>query len=295
MTRAGVRAGVSAGLSWLLLMPPAGAHQPVMDMAPRWKRGWGFEVRHEWRRSEKLKDGDASVENPLGRERRVNATWLEGVYAFVPEFRLTAKIPWIDQRRTIDRNSQAVEQSGRGWGDLVLGAPMKHLIVGPGTLADLALTPSLRVPTGDTSDAFPIGDGSTDFGLSLTYKRDIPWFYQYYDLFYWANGRGKKDLNVNRDGDEVGLDINWGVLPYHNNAANTGVWMMLDLQGRYQDRGSDADGTTGGLRFSAGPMVMFYKDNLMLHLQYTVPVYEQYNGSQVTYGHEVTAGIGVAF
>ncbi len=271
------------------------AHQPVMDMAPRWKRGWGAEIRNEYRGSDGVKDGDAKVDNPLGRDRWVNTTWIEGVYAFVPQVRLTAKIPWVRQRRVIVRNGAAVRQSGSGFGDLILGAPLKRLIVGPGTLADVTLTPSLRVPTGDTSDDFPVGDGSTDFGLSLTYKRDIAWFYQYYDLFYWANGRGKKSLNTNKDGDEIGFDMNLGLLPYHDMRTNTGVWVMWDLQARYQDRGVDADGTTGTIRLSTGPMVMWYKDNLMLHVQYTVPAYEWFNGSQVSYGQEVTVGMGITF
>jgi hypothetical protein len=290
-------AWLMAAFSLCIALDPAGtrAHQPVMDMAPRWKRGWGVEVRHEARRSDRVKDGDSSAANPLGREQRVNTTWVEGVYAFVPEFRLTAKIPWVDQRRTIARNGTAVKQSGTGLGDVILGAPIKKLLVGPGTLADLAFTPSIRLPTGDTDDGFPAGDGSVDGGVSLTYKRDISWFYQYYDVYYWANGRGKKHINADRDGDEVGFDINLGVLPYHNMESNTGIWLMWDVQARYQDRGSDADGATGGVRMSMGPMIMWYRDNLMLHAQYTVPAYEKYNGSQVAYGHELTLGAGITF
>ena len=58
------------------------AHQPVMDMAPRWEDGWGFQVRNEHRFSDELLSGDSEVSNPQGRERRVNTTWLEGVYTF---------------------------------------------------------------------------------------------------------------------------------------------------------------------------------------------------------------------
>ncbi len=284
---------IGASLIWNPAALPA--HQPVMDMAPRWKRGWGVEIHHGWRQSDELKDGDSDVDNPLGREHRANMTWINAVYAPIVEARVTAKIPLIDQSRTIERHGQAVKQSGSGLGDIVLGAPLKKLMVGPGTLADLTFTPSVRLPTGDTSDDFPTGDGSTDVGASLTYKRDISWFYQYYDVFYWANSRGKKGPNISKDGDELGVDINWGILPYHDTARNTGVWLMWEIQGRYQDRGIDADGTTGGVRVSTGPIVMWYKDNLMLHVQYSVPAYEKFNGSQVSHGHELVAGIGIAF
>jgi hypothetical protein len=50
------------------------AHQPVMDMAPRWKGGYGFQVRQELRFSDTLLDGASEIDNPLGRKRRVNTT-----------------------------------------------------------------------------------------------------------------------------------------------------------------------------------------------------------------------------
>jgi len=53
-----------------------------MDMAPRWEGGFGFQVRNEYRSSDKLLSGDDDVSNPQGRERTVNTTWLEGVYTF---------------------------------------------------------------------------------------------------------------------------------------------------------------------------------------------------------------------
>ena len=32
---------------YLILIGVAFAHQPVMDMAPRWSGGYGFQIRHE--------------------------------------------------------------------------------------------------------------------------------------------------------------------------------------------------------------------------------------------------------
>jgi hypothetical protein len=82
---------------------PGAAHQPVMDMAPRWQGGWGFQLRNEHRSSNELRRGDSAVPNPLGRKRQVNTTWLEGVYTFRRELRLTAKIPWVGRREKAPR------------------------------------------------------------------------------------------------------------------------------------------------------------------------------------------------
>ena len=56
----------------LSLSFPVWAHQPVMDMAPRWEDGWGFQLRHEYRWSDDLMKGDSDVSNPSGRKRRIH-------------------------------------------------------------------------------------------------------------------------------------------------------------------------------------------------------------------------------
>ena len=44
----------------LVLMRVALGHQPVMDMAPRWAGGGGFQFRYETLGSNKLLDGEYS-------------------------------------------------------------------------------------------------------------------------------------------------------------------------------------------------------------------------------------------
>ena len=46
------------------------AHQPIMDMAPRWNNGYGVQTRVEHANSE-------------------STTWVEGVYTFKPSVRIT--------------------------------------------------------------------------------------------------------------------------------------------------------------------------------------------------------------
>ena len=53
------------------------AHQPVMDMAPRWNGGYGAQTR-------------------ITHANNTTTTWLEGVYTFKPALRMTLKVPYSD-------------------------------------------------------------------------------------------------------------------------------------------------------------------------------------------------------
>lgn len=280
------------GLTALGLSAPVWAHQPVMDMAPRWEDGYGFQIRHEWRASDTLLDGDSEVENPFGRKKRVNTTWLEGIYTFKREVRLSLKVPWVDQSRTVVQNGVPVRQTGSGLGDIIIGVPLKSYTNLADVTWNIAFTPSLRLPTGSTAADFPVGDGSTDFGYSFSYSHEAAGLYQYYDLFGWVNTRGKKGI---AQGDEVGLDVNLGLHPYHDNLTNSGVFVMGDASARYEDVGVDAGGTTGGTRVSVGPVLVLYRQGTMFRAEFKVPAYEKLKGTQVSRGPEVNVGIGFVF
>ena len=268
------------------------AHQPVMDMAPRWEGGWGLQVRNEHRFSDELLSADSEVSNPDGRERRVNTTWLEGVYTFSLWLRLTAKIPWLEQSRVSILNGTPVRQTGSGIGDSILGLQLKHFYNRESSTGNLGLTPSIRFPTGSTSDSFPVGDGSWDVGVSASFSTETVYFYQFYELFYWHNTEGDRGIDP---GDEVGLDVNIGIHPYHNNGRNLGIFVMGDLSARYQGRGNDTVGTTGGKRISLGPILVGYWNNIMLRAQAKFPVYESVWETQVARGIEFDIGLGIAF
>lgn len=99
----------AAGLSY--------AHQPVMDMAPRWEGGYGVQTRvtHANDRTE---------------------TWLEGVYTFKPSLRMTLKVPYA---------------SG-DIGNAILAMPLKRYKNQGAFTSNWGLTPSVRMPTGGGDD-----------------------------------------------------------------------------------------------------------------------------------------------
>ena len=239
-----------------------------------------------------LLDGDSDVSNPLSRDARVRKTWLEGVYTFKRERRLTFKVPWVEQSRDIAAGGSVVRQRGRGIGDAILGLQLKRYYNKRESTGNFGLTPSIRIPTGATGDSYPVGDGSWDLGLSASFSAEAVHLYQFYDLFYWSNGSGR--VGVNR-GDEFGFDMNVGVHPYHDNLTNTGVFAMVDLSARYEARGHDSATVTGGKRVSLGPVLVLYRDNVMLRAEMKLPVYERVWGTQLSYGTEISLGVGVTF
>ena len=268
------------------------AHQPVMDMAPRWEHGYGFQFRHESYGSDTLLNGDSEVDNPFNRDNDVNLTWLEGVYTFRREVRLTVKIPYVDHHRTVVQNGAAARESGKGLGDIIVGVPLKRYKNDASATRNVAFTPSIRLPTGSTSGDYPVGDGSTDLGVSFSASFEKADLYQYYDLFYWKNGDGDRGIN---EGNELGLDINVGWHPYHDNVKNEGVFLMLDASLRYQDRGQNLEGTTGGKRISVGPVLVYYRKGIMIRAEYKYPIYESLYDTQVSRDTELNVGIGFVF
>lgn len=268
------------------------AHQPVMDMAPRWQGGYGFQIRHESYGSDTLLSDDSELSNPLVLDNYVSITWLEGIYTFKREVRLSVKIPYVDHHRSVVEDGAPVKQSGTGLGDIVIGVPLKRYTNKASATSNIAITPSIRLPTGSTSGDYPVGDGSTDVGVSFSASFEKADLYQYYDLFFWKNGDGDRGI---RQGDEVGFDANIGWHPYHDNMKNEGVFLMIDASLRYEGRGQDLIGTTGGSRLSMGPVFVYYRKGMMFRAEYKYPVYENLFDRQISRGSELNVGIGFVF
>jgi len=268
------------------------AHQPVMDMAPRWQGGYGFQIRQENTRSDTLRQGDSEVSDAGDVKKEVDTTWLEGIYTFERWIRLSLKIPWINQRQTLIENGNEIKKSGKGLGDVIVGLLLKRYKNEESSTGNIAFTPSLRLPTGSTAGDLPVSDGSLDLSLSFSKSLESELFYQYYDLFYWINGEGKDGY---QEGNELGLDINIGLHPYHDNLTNTGIFVMLDVSARSQEKGTSINGTTGGDRINTGPVFVYYQDNIMFRTDISFPIYEKVDGTQFSSGRKLNVGIGMTF
>jgi len=268
------------------------AHQPIMDMAPRWSGGYGFQVRQEHHASQKLLSKNSKIDNPFGKEKKVDKTWFEGVYTFTRSIRITFKLPYINQSRTIERNGATVKEQGKGIGDLILGIPLKYYWNDLDSTGNINFTPSIAIPTGSSAENFPVSNGGTNVGASFSLNIEKANLYQYYDLFYWKNNAKKSGIDK---GDEMGFDLNVGLHPYHSNQTNTGIFLMVDVSARHEKRGVDLAGTTGGTCLSLGPVFVFYRQNVMFRAEYKYPVYERVFDSQVSFGPQWNVGFGLAF
>ena len=281
-------------LFFIFSAAPSYADQPVMDMAPRWEKGYGMQIRQEYYGSSKLLDGNNKIDNPLGLERYVSKTWLEGVYTFNRSVRTTFKLPFVYQRRVKNINGAGVRQENSGLGDLVLGVPLKYYRNKGAYTDNFGLTPSIRIPTGDSSGDFPISDGSWDFGLSLSHSLETPRYYSNVELFYWKNTNGKRDMKA---GDEVGIDLDLGYRVHHSDITNSGVYTMWKFKARHNGAPSEENLTTftGGELVQTGPILVLYKENVMFRAEFKYPLYEDVDGISNSRGPEVNIGIGAAF
>lgn len=106
---------------WLLPLLLVGefalAHQPVMDMAPRWSQGYGLQTRVEHFDSQ-------------------TTTWLEGIYTFDRSVRATFKLPYTNGKI----------------GDLILGMPLKKYHNDGARTSNWSITPSVQLPTGQEGE-----------------------------------------------------------------------------------------------------------------------------------------------
>jgi len=278
----------------LIAAVPASAHQPVMDMAPRWAEGYGFQLRQVHFGSDDLMRGSDSIDNPLGIERFVDTTWLEGVYTFDRSLRATIKVPYINQRRLTAINGVGVRQKSSGIGDVVLSLPLKRYKNQGATTQNWAITPSLRIPTGSSSGDFPVSDGSWDVGLSISHSRETPRIYQLYDLYYWNQGSGKRGMQT---GNSWGLDINVGLHPWHNNDNNSGLFTLWDISARHDDAPNAQNLTTasGGDRVQTGPILVYYRQNFMARAEIKLMAYERVDGTSTSRGNEFSVSFGLTF
>lgn len=281
-------------LSFFMVSINSFAHQPVMDMAPRWKGGYGFQLRYESYGSDTLLDGDSKVPNPVGVEFFVDKSWFEGVYTFDRSKRITFKLPYIRQVRIKSINAVGVKQKNSGVGDLIIGIPLKKYFNHGAETSNWGFTPSLRFPTGSHSGVYPLSDGSWDLGLDFSYSKETNKFYSYYDLFYWHNTEGERKM---REGNEIGLDINWGIHAYHNNNTNSGIFLMWDISARHHDKSNSIALTdaSAGSRIHSGPVFILYRETLMFRVEYKLKVYENLQEIGASKGNVLQISAGITF
>jgi len=261
----------------LSLLGIVSAHQPVMDMAPRWAGGWGFQFRYETLGSDKNIGGEYGS---AGKSYYRQTTWFEGVYTWKRSIRATFKLPYHqvkNEKQLIDWGNPIVRH--KGLGDLIVALPLKKYFNLKRSTGNYSVTPQIRFKTGDNTDILPSKGG---YGLSLSYNAENFKYYQLYDLYGWSLD----------DGSSVfGFDVNLGWHPLHKNATNTGFFLMWD--GTYQAK-IDKDGNED-FRLFTGPVAVLYKGGIMARIDIKIPVSEYADKASLSKGVMFQTGIGFVF
>lgn len=208
----------------LLITAVAQAHQPIMDMAPRWNGGYGVQTR---------------VVNANDR----TTTFVEGVYTFKPSVRMTLKVPFA---------------SGEV-GDAIFAVPLKRYYNQGAFTSNFGFTPQVRMPTG--------GGNDWDLGASFSYSSESRRLYQLYDLYTLD--------------DVVGFDANAG--PVFADGNGSALFALWDVSAQKSDSGE---------RILSGPVLMYYRKNVILRAEFKYPVHDKDSAWD---GNYLSFGIGVVY
>ena len=280
----------------IMLPSLAWGHQPVMDMAPRWKGGYGFQIRAEHSIEGRLERDGRSIDNPNGLKAESLTSWLEGVYTYRRGLRATLKIPQIDKSETRLESGSVKKLRASGLGDMILGVQTKHYFNKPRYTGNFWFTPSFYLPSGSTKSELPLGRGTVDYGLSVGVSVEFFRVYTFLDLFTRLNTRGSDGTKL---GHGMGFDMDLGIHPYHDMVKNRGIFLMTGFNARQQGKDVLSSGAldpdTGGGTFEVAPTVVFYWNNWMWRTQYHVPVYQRLNGTQLANSYKFQTGIGIVF
>jgi hypothetical protein len=84
----------------------------------------------------------------------------------------------------------------------------------------------------------------------------------------------------------LGLDINLGIHPFHDNATNTGLFAIWDLTARWQEFSTT---------IQTGPVIMPYRQNVIAGGEVKFPVIETGKSPQLLKGLFMNVGIGFVF
>jgi hypothetical protein len=284
-------------LALLILIPSAAqAHQPVMDMAPRWSGGYGFQTRYETTTSRRLEQGGEAVANPQGLRSESQTQWFEGVYTFHRSYRVTFKLPYEHRSARLLKDGQVRDVKASGLGDMILAFPIKRYVNHMTYTTNLALNPSVTLPTGSTDGPLLLGRGTVDYGLSVSLAREAIHTFGLWDLFGKVHTKG---ADGKTKGNQIGFDMNFGVYPYQNSRkefASLLLWgthLRQDFRGRLSD--GSIDSNSGGRLVEMAPILVLLYKNLAFRTEVYFPVYRRLNGTQLVNDYRFQAGIGITF
>ena len=251
------------------------ADQPVMNEVPRWSNGYGFQVFQEFRWSNDLMSGDTSLPNPENLRYAKRITHLEGVYTWRKWIRMTAKLPWVDQkRRVIDEHGTVRWERNRGLDDVKLAMPLRYYTNRPRYSGHIGIVPQVRFG-GDQEGAYPISDGSSDFGMSMTFERETSSIKISGDMTYWWEQEADEENDWSID-----IEMGWN---FHDRGSINWETEYINNPGDYKWLG-------------VGPTFFWnFNDVVLGRIEYKVAIDEEVEATNLSQGDSFRIGLGVIF
>ena len=243
-----------------LVASPVQAHDPVFSIGPHVVYKGGLEISPEITRSKK---GNA-------RDTGLN---LEVTYGLTGDWAAGIELPYNVSKEGSDDAS--------GIGDVGLFTKYRfwrHDTLGAQETA--AVLARVKFASGDENKTPPVGSGSTDALLGLTYGYESRKWYRWASVRYRRNGENDDRLRL---GDKLLVDLVGGIRPKPGGYLEPDTVWLLELNGEYSRhaelRGSNLS-STGGTELFLSPGIFWTKRNFAVKAGVQLPVFSDLNGHQ---------------
>lgn len=247
-------------LLMLMVSSTAWAHDPIFGIGPHVLFKGGIEVAVEAEREEA---GD-ETEQELA---------LELTYGITGDWAAGIELPYASNEMGADKSN--------GAGDIRLFTKYRFWRQDSlGLQQSAAVLLKVKIDSGDQHQSPPLGTGTTDTLLGLTYGYEGRKWYRWASLRYRFND--ENDAGIDR-GDKILFDLVGGVRPTLTSYLEPDTVWLLELNGEYGQE-SKQNGTTllntGGTEIFLAPGIFWTRHNLAVKAGVQIPIYSDLNGTQ---------------
>ncbi len=236
------------------------AHDPVFGIGPHVLFKDGVEVALEVESEKAGRDDEQGLA-------------LELTYGLTGDWAVGAELPYELKDNGTD--------SSDGLGDLALFTKYRFWRKDSlGLQESAALFLKVITDTGSNSKAPPIGKGTTDSIVGLTYGYEGRKWYRWASARYRFNGTNNAGIER---GDKILIDFVGGIRPNLTGYLETDVVYLLELNGEFGKRarlnGSEL-ANTGGTEWFISPGIFWTQRNFAIKAGVQIPIYANLNGNQ---------------
>jgi len=255
-----MNSGWGAALVALFISSPAWAHDPIFGIGPHVVYKGGVEIAPEVHTSKK---GD----------ERGTELGLELTYGITGDWAASIEVPYAWKKEG--------SETASGTGDVSLFTKYRFWRRDTlGVQESAAVLLKVRTDTGDDDSTPPVGTGSTDTILGLSYGFESRKWYRWAALRYRRNGENDADLRL---GDKILFDLVGGIRPKQTGYLEPDTVWLLELNGEYSERAelNNAElSNTGGTEWFLSPGIFWTYRYFAVKAGVQIPIASNLNGNQ---------------